>query len=420
MPEKTDRSSDSSDAACLKYAVVEEAVKGEDVYFVFEKFPVAGKNCRASLYCVCDGHNGSGAAKFVEKYFVEELKKRFPKDAVPTNWHSAEGQRYASMIIEALVAAFEDIDVQWRQKKQMSGTTITVAVVVGWLLTVANVGDSLAFLNSVGGFRQLTANHRLQTNSCEVDRLRSAGVQVATVSFDAAGPAKDGEAGFGPLRAWPAGLAVSRTIGDIDAGPEVICRPHIKQVVIPRTGARLVLATDGLWDLLRPRKVKSLVKCRELNDATRILLTAASRVALGTLSDDITVLVVDIISSQWFHSGKSWHPGSCKNPFLQRCFCSPKVMDDAKVQFIADVDTLHTHAQIPPWQKVTKGTRNPVDLTVHHGKSFEKNRLGLNSNSRNPPKQRRPVTVKRSATDTTALSSGLQVPISVNPTLETH
>lgn len=38
--------------------------------------------------------------------------------------------------------------------------------------------------------------------------------------------------------------------------------PHIRQVVVPRTGARLILGSDGLWDPLDTSKVFSL--CQQL------------------------------------------------------------------------------------------------------------------------------------------------------------
>ena len=44
------------------------------------------------------------------------------------------------------------------------------------------------------------------------------------------GAAKPGAPGLGPLRVWPGGLCVSRSVGDADAGPEIISLPHIKQV----------------------------------------------------------------------------------------------------------------------------------------------------------------------------------------------
>lgn len=43
------------------------------------------------------------------------------------------------------------------------------------------------------------------------------------------GPAKPKEMGVGPLRMWPGGLCVSRSIGDMDTGPLVVPLPHVRQ-----------------------------------------------------------------------------------------------------------------------------------------------------------------------------------------------
>ena len=36
----------------------------------------------------------------------------------------------------------------------------------------------------------------------------------------------------GPLRCWPGGLSVSRTIGDIDASTAIVPIPHVKQIKV--------------------------------------------------------------------------------------------------------------------------------------------------------------------------------------------
>ena len=50
------------------------------------------------------------------------------------------------------------------------------------------------------------------------------------LGFHLRGPVKDGESGLGPVRIWPGALCVSRSIGDVEAGPHVVPCPHIKQV----------------------------------------------------------------------------------------------------------------------------------------------------------------------------------------------
>lgn len=77
---------------------------------------------------------------------------------------------------------------------------------------------------------ELTKSHRIATSRVEKERLESEGVRLAALSKDLSGPAPENEDGLGPIRAWPGGLAVSRSIGDADVSPQVVCFPHIKQV----------------------------------------------------------------------------------------------------------------------------------------------------------------------------------------------
>ena len=74
------------------------------------------------------------------------------------------------------------------------------------------------------------------------------------------GPACDGDPGLGPLRIWPGGLCVSRGIGDIDVGEPVIALPHIRQVIVPERGCRVIMASDGVWDTLTTRSVVAACK----------------------------------------------------------------------------------------------------------------------------------------------------------------
>lgn len=113
------------------------------------------------------------------------------------------------------------LSCQFRQKQsaglpltqfvhQVSGTTATVAVLVGWELLIANVGDSLAFLDTGSEVIQVSGNHRLDTNKAEQARLREAGCEVSRSTVE--------HKPVGPLRVWPGGLAMGRTLGDSEVG----------------------------------------------------------------------------------------------------------------------------------------------------------------------------------------------------------
>ena len=76
--------------------------------------------------------------------------------------------------------------------------------------------------------------------------MQALGTQIAQIGCDLDGPAEEGESGYGPLRAWPGGLCVSRAIGDIDVGDCILAYPHIVQLEVPSDGVRLALASDGV------------------------------------------------------------------------------------------------------------------------------------------------------------------------------
>lgn len=87
---------------------------------------------------------------------------------------------------------------------------------------------------------------------------------------------------------------MSRSLGDIDCGPHVLPIPHIRQLAIPRSGARLVMASDGLWDHLSGSQACKEIRTEMLSQAPKQLLNVAKHAA-GRLSDDTTILIVDML-----------------------------------------------------------------------------------------------------------------------------
>lgn len=171
---------------------------------------------------------------------------------------------------------------------------MSVALVCGWLLTVANVGDSEVFLDTARGTTEMSCCHKIDDNVSEQKRLQLAGVRVDTLGRRKCGPPAPGEKGVGPKRVWPGGVAMSRSLGDLDCGPHVLPVPHIRQLIIPSSGARLVMASDGLWDHLSGSQACKGIRTVCLGQAPWWLLNTARRTA-GRLSDDTTILIVDIL-----------------------------------------------------------------------------------------------------------------------------
>ncbi|CAD7697041.1 unnamed protein product [Ostreobium quekettii] len=294
-----------NNAVYLRHAVSQEQIKGEDVVFVHEDLqnlcPNPAVMCKWSLYCVCDGHGGRSAAKYMEENLAREMAKRLPAQCPPplftTGW-----QVWGDKVREAVVDTFLhlDKDFESRGAHAMSssvGCTVSLALVCGHLLTVANIGDSEAFLDTGRKYIvEMTKSHKIDINVKEQERLKDAGRQVTQLGIDLYRPAEDGERGVGPLRVWPCGLAVSRSLGDYDCGCEVTAAPHIRQVEIPMPGARLILASDGLWDHVTSRQACKQARKSRIHEVPEALIRfAESKSKQGGLTDDTSVLVLDML-----------------------------------------------------------------------------------------------------------------------------
>lgn len=68
----------------------------------------------------------------------------------------------------------------------------------------------------------LTTSHRLDDSLAEQKRVQEAGSEVSQSAIDGKP--------VGPLRVWPGGLAMARTIGDLEAGEAVTAEPDVWQV----------------------------------------------------------------------------------------------------------------------------------------------------------------------------------------------
>ena len=187
----------------------------------------------------------------------------------------------------ALRFAFNKCNKEAWKRFRTGGTTATVAIAAGRNLVVANVGDSCAYLDTGSEVLAVASNHRLENSKCERERIEEAGGEVACSTINGK-PA-------GPLRVWPGGLAMGRTIGDVDAGDLAIAEPDIKIIALPIQGCRLFIGSDGLWDAVHPKTAAH--HCRELTstEAAHKLLHLA--IKKDKLKDDVTVVVVDFVPS---------------------------------------------------------------------------------------------------------------------------
>lgn len=282
----------------ITYGQAALAKKGEDYFLIKSDCQrVSGDPSTSfSVFAIFDGHNGMSAAVFAKENLLKNVLSIIPEGATREQWLQA--------LPQALVAGFVKTDSDFQQKGETSGTTATFVVIDGWTVTVASVGDSRCILDTQGGVVSLlTVDHRLEENEEERQRVTASGGEVGRQLY------LGNE--YGPLRCWPGGLCLSRSIGDTDVGEYIVPVPHVKQVKLSSAGGRLIIASDGIWDALSNDNAAKTCRGLPADLAAKLVVKEALR--SSGLQDDTTCLVVDIFPS--VHPVLPPTPTKKKNPF---------------------------------------------------------------------------------------------------------
>ncbi|KAL2642969.1 hypothetical protein R1flu_010556 [Riccia fluitans] len=281
MNRELQQSSSKLEKPSLLYGQAGQSKRGEDYVFIktdVERHLVDGVST-FDVFAIFDGHNGRAAAIYSRENVLKDVLSAIPPGLTRSQW--------SDYLPVALVAGFVKTDKEFQSQEQSSGTTATFVVIDGYTITVASVGDSRCVLEYQGTLTTLTVDHRLEVDEDERNRIQACGGEVGRLSTV-------GGAEIGPLRCWPGGLCLSRSIGDMDVGEFIVPIPYVKQIKIGALGGRLIVASDGVWDALSTEKTAKC--CRGL--PAELAAKAVVKEALRTrgLRDDTTCLIVDIIS----------------------------------------------------------------------------------------------------------------------------
>ncbi|XP_020106092.1 probable protein phosphatase 2C 52 isoform X3 [Ananas comosus] len=231
----------------------------EDFYDVKSSI-IDGKHI--SLFGIFDGHGGSRAAEYLKEHLFQNLMKH-PQFMTDTKLAISETYKQTdSDFLDSESNALRD-----------DGSTASTAVLVGNHLYVANVGDSRAVISLAGKAIPLSDDHK-PNRSDERKRIENAGGVVMWAGT------------------WRVGgvLAMSRAFGNRLLKQFVVAEPEIQEQEIGDELEFLILASDGLWDVVPNEDAVSLVREEEEPEAAarKLMETAFSR---GS-ADNITCIVV--------------------------------------------------------------------------------------------------------------------------------
>eukprot|EP00755_Sulcionema_specki_P036735 Sspe_Gene.22493::Locus_8573_Transcript_1_1_Confidence_1.000_Length_3755::g.22493::m.22493 len=182
---------------------------------------------------VFDGHQGLEAASYAQDHL---------------HHHLVRSPHYATNVEEALRDAFcktHDAFLTIAEETFCdAGTTASVSLVLGSKLHVANVGDSGAVLCRAGQALVLSERHHV-TNVKEVSAVKGRGGTILNVS------GQDRVDGC---------VTVTRAIGDRKIQKHLSHLPHVVTTEVTEEDSFLILATDGLWDVIPPTEAVAFVQ----------------------------------------------------------------------------------------------------------------------------------------------------------------
>mmetsp|Transcript_14587 Transcript_14587/g.14697 ORF Transcript_14587/g.14697 Transcript_14587/m.14697 type:complete len:301 (+) Transcript_14587:354-1256(+) len=208
-----------------------------------------------TIVAVFDGHGGSGAAQYASENFVSTLEQNPIWKSYITKTDGHDNETDPKTIGDALISVFEEIDIQLRIKQSehnfidSSGCTACVTMITPYYIICANAGDSRCILGSLSVTLSMSNDHK-PTNFKEKNRIVEAGGCVQNNRVDG-------------------NLAVSRALGDFFSkeredlparSQKVSCIPEI--IFHKRTDGDevIILACDGLWDVMTSNEVLKFVR----------------------------------------------------------------------------------------------------------------------------------------------------------------
>jgi len=281
-------------------------------------------------FWVLDGHRGSDAATFGADALAQEIGQALDGENLPANSEIHQGLE----TVDGMLRNHLEKDETHRQ----AGSTVVGALIAQqsngfYTAKMVNCGDSRGVIVRGPEERKSSAHaatirlpqhfQKFEEEDCwtaDASWFPSWPAIVETIDHKPSHPlerarieAAGGRVSGGRRARIDGNLSVSRGLGDFDfkddinrstSEQKVSCAPDIYEVEGLQAGALLVLACDGLWDVLTSEEAASFVRGRLRRDPEADLGAIAAALIRVCLkldsSDNMTVLIVHFVD------GSSW------------------------------------------------------------------------------------------------------------------
>jgi serine/threonine protein phosphatase PrpC/RNA polymerase subunit RPABC4/transcription elongation factor Spt4 len=214
------------------------------------------------LFVIADGMgghaNGQDASRLAIQTIIETTLPKLVNNA-------AESIDYAQILVDGIQSANQAVHQQNMDKRGDMGTTVTSALVVGSVAYVANVGDSRTYLyRESEGLQKVTNDHSVVASLVEAGIIKPDDIYT-----------------------HPKRNQIYRSLGE-KANVEV----DVFTVQL-HEGDKLMLCSDGLWDMVRDPKIEEVIK-HPAPDPAKTGDALIKSALEGGGEDNVSVIVVQI------------------------------------------------------------------------------------------------------------------------------
>jgi len=251
---KTDKQNDDGEGNGLRFGLSSMQgwrVEMEDAHSAIISLPNSLKDW--SFFAIFDGHAGDKVSAYCAKQLLEAITSN---DDFLKN--SPGKEPTLDDIKRGIKTGFLNMDTKLREMPEIvsgedkSGSTAVCALITPGHIFLANCGDSRAILCRNNGKVHIATQDHKPVNPIEKERIQNAGGSVMIQRVNGS-------------------LAVSRALGDFEyknvpsKGPceqLVSPEPEISEVDRNDTDEFLVLACDGIWDVMSNEELAEFVSNR--------------------------------------------------------------------------------------------------------------------------------------------------------------
>lgn len=243
-----------------------------------DRYDVQNNSENHYFLSVFDGHGGSYVSEYAKNNLVRNI---------------TSNQNFKANIYRAIQQGFKKTHDELDNRQSMhQGSTAVVAFVNDDTIYVANAGDSRAVVSEGGKAIALSNDHKPTPGTDEYRRIIVSGGKVINQIMHNGSLVNCGDRVHVETANGSYSLAMTRALGDkMCTASGVICSPEITDYKITAKTEFLIMASDGLWDVLENQDVVDMVSKNKQNlqSAAEFIVKKARQ--LGS-NDDITAVVV--------------------------------------------------------------------------------------------------------------------------------